>query len=224
MEFVQPSAEEDEMVTQLLARYEAEQLPYVFSRTAALRFLRGRKGEFEKAFNAMIRHVRWRIESNVDNINIDNIKREVEKRKLVVSGVDKRGRPLVTIYARRHNKNERDLEEVRQYMIYSLESALQSSNPEEQKMTILFDLTGFGMYCMDYDAVKVLIDIMQYNYPETLSVALIFNSPFIFSACWSIIRIWLDPVTVAKVNFVSKAQLATFVDPEHIPSDLGEST
>jgi hypothetical protein len=223
MDFVQPTPEENEIVTALLERYEGENLPYKFTRTAALRFLRGRKGDVEKGYNAMIRHVRWRIESNVENINEEFFKTEVEKKKLVVAGVDKKGRPLVTVYARRHRKDERDLEQVRQYMIFSLERALQSSRPEEEKMTILFDLTGFGMYCMDYDAVKVLIDIMQYNYPETLSVAMIINSPFVFWACWAVIKIWLDPVTVAKVCFVNKNNLSDYVDPENFPQDLGVS-
>lgn len=224
MDFVPPTSEEEDAVSVLLTRYESEGLNYTFSRTAALRFLRGRKGDLEKGYAAMVRHAKWRIESEVDNIDVEFIRKEVEKRKLVVAGHDKKGRPLVTIYARRHNKDDRDLEQVRQYMIYSLERALQTSNPEEQKMTILFDLTGFGMYCMDYDAVKVLIDIMQYNYPETLSVAMIINSPFIFSACWMVIKIWLDPVTVAKVNFVKINQLQEYVDQEHIPQDLGTSS
>lgn len=56
--------------------------------------------------------------------------------------------------------------------------------------------------CMDYDAVKLIVNILQYNYPETLSVALILNAPMLFSACWAVIKPWLDPVTAAKCVFV----------------------
>ena len=87
-------------------------------------------------------------------------------------------------------------------------------------MSNLFVTTGFGMYCMDYDAVKIIIDIMQYNYPETLSVAMIVNAPWMFSACWFCIKAWLDPVTAAKVIFISKLQLKDHIHDEHIPDDL----
>ena len=55
---------------------------------------------------------------------------------------------------------------------------------------------------MDYDAVKLIVNILQYNYPETLSVGLILNAPMLFSACWAVIKPWLDPVTAAKCVFV----------------------
>ncbi len=32
---------------------------------------------------------------------------------------------------------------------------------------------------------------------------MIVNAPIIFSACWAIVKPWLDPVTVNKVSFVS---------------------
>ena len=37
---------------------------------------------------------------------------------------------------------------------------------------------------MDYDVVKLLIDILQFNYPETLLTAYVMNAPFLFWACW----------------------------------------
>jgi hypothetical protein len=70
---------------------------------------------------------------------------------------------------------------------------------------------------MDYEVVKMLINILQFNYPDILHHALVVNSPFLFSACWAIIRRWLDPVTAAKVLFVSNDQLPEHIPAEHIP-------
>jgi len=64
---------------------------------------------------------------------------------------------------------------------------------------------------MDYEIVKLLIDILQYNYPETMNNALIISSPFLFHACWAVIRPWLDPVTASKVVFINQKQLADHV-------------
>jgi hypothetical protein len=73
-------------------------------------------------------------------------------------------------------------------MIYTIEESLKLSIPTEEKITVLFDLSEFGFYCMDYDAVKMFINILQFNYPEILGLAFIINSPFIFSACWMVCR------------------------------------
>ncbi len=50
--------------------------------------------------------------------------------------------------------------------------------------------------CMypDYEVVQLLINILQFNYPETLESALIVDSPFLFYACWAVIRPWLGTV------------------------------
>jgi len=75
------------------------------------------------------------------------------------------------------------------------------------------------MACMDYEAVKVLVSIIQCNYPETLQYALVINAPTIFQACWYIIKRWVDPVTVAKIHFIKKEQIEEFFDQEVIPAD-----
>ena len=79
------------------------------------------------------------------------------------------------------------------------------------RLMISFDLSGFSLSCMDYEIVRLLIDILQYNYPETMNSALIVNSPFLFHACWAVIRPWLDPITASKVVFINQKQLAEHV-------------
>lgn len=58
-------------------------------------------------------------------------------------------------------------------------------------------------------------------YPETLGIAAILNAPWIFSACWTIIKVMLDPVTASKIAFLKPAQLKEFMNDEDIPVDLG---
>ena len=65
---------------------------------------------------------------------------------------------------------------------------------------------------MDYEAVKLLIEILQYNYPDTLDTALIINAPMLFSACWMVIKPWLDPVTAAKCKFIKKSELKDYIN------------
>jgi hypothetical protein len=79
------------------------------------------------------------------------------------------------------------------------------------------DLSRFTMRCIDYEVIKMGINILQGNYPDTLGKLLIVDSPMIFSACWAIIRPWLDPVTASKVQFIRRSQLEDFIDPSQIP-------
>jgi uncharacterized protein YeeX (DUF496 family) len=221
MTFQPPTAEELRAVDRLKAQLADEQRVR-FTDTAYLRFLRGRKHDEEKALKALNRHLEWRDENSVDRIheNIVSFQTELDSQKVMVHGVDTQGRPSIFIYARRHNKNNRDLEQIRKLIIYTLEDTLKKSRPHEERILICFDLSGFSLSCMDYDAVKLLVEILQFNYPETLEAGIVINAPFIFWACWAIIRPWLDPVTVSKVNFAKKEELPKFFPPETLPKDI----
>ena len=199
----------------------SESITYNLSDTTILRFLRGRKGDKEKAYRALVRHLEWRKSFNIDYINIDMILDEIATGKILTTGYDVHGRPLITICASKHNMNDRDLNVMQYFIIHVLEKALKKTKPEEEKLVILFDLSNFTLQCMDYDVVKMLVSILSYNYPETLANALIVNHPLLFSACWAIIKIWLDPVTEKKVKFIrNSAELSEYIPLENVPSQV----
>jgi len=75
-------------------------------------------------------------------------------------GKDRNGRPTLFILVRNHNKDNRDIDEMKRFIIYMLEKTIQNTNPDEEKMSIVFDMTGFGYSCMDYEVVKMLIHIL----------------------------------------------------------------
>ena len=64
---------------------------------------------------------------------------------------------------------------------------------------IILDLKGFSLTNMDYEGTKLLIDLLQKRFPENLGNLHILNAPFIFQACWTIIKPWIDKRTVKKV-------------------------
>lgn len=193
---------------------------YSFSDMAVIRFLRGRKHDENRAFRAMLRHQEWRQELRVASLSEDDVREEIAKRKIVVWGRDKQRRPVVYIFASRHKTSERDLKQMQDFIIVTLETAMKLTRPTEEKLVIVFDLSGFTLQCMDYDVVKLLVSILQYNYPEVLQVALIVNAPILFSACWMVIRPWLDPVTAAKALFIKKSQLHTYIDHSELAPDM----
>jgi hypothetical protein len=52
----------------------------------------------------------------------------------------------------------------------------------------------------------------------------IINAPYLFSTVWSLIRPWLDEVTVSKIDIMGKdykTKLLAQVPQENLPKDLG---
>merc|ERR1712137_288245 len=86
---------------------------------------------------------------------------------------------------------------------------------------IVFDLGGFSLRNMDYQFMKFMIHMLQNYYPDTLGVALVLNSPWLFSGCWAILKRWIDPVSQKKVQFVNLEQLQEYIHPEDIPAAFG---
>lgn len=188
--------------------------------TAILRFLRGRKYVEDKAFRAILRHIQWREENLVSSIRPDDIMEEINKKKVIVRGSDKLQRACVYVLVRNHRSDDRNIDTMKKFIIHSLEEAIKNSNPNHEQLILVFDMHQFSLACMDYEVVKVLIEILQFNYPETLGMALILNAPFIFSACWLVIKPWLDPDTVKKVIFASASQLKEYIVAEDIPEEV----
>ena len=98
-------------------------------------------------------------------------------------------------------------------------------HPVETSCTIL-DLKGVGIKAF-WDVkgyVQQASNIGQNYYPETMGKFYIINAPWAFSTVWSIIKPWLDPVTVAKINIPSgdgKKELLAQIPAENLPADLG---
>ena len=111
-------------------------------------------------------HIQWRITNNVADITAASCPNEIRKDVARLFGWDKMGRPLVTVLAGRHDKNNRDIGEIFAFIVWLLDSTIKESNPETETLSIVFDLSSFSLRCMDFEAVKLLIDILQANYPE----------------------------------------------------------
>lgn len=64
----------------------------------------------------------------------------------------------------------------------------------------------------------------QHNSPETMGKFYIINAPFLFTTVWSIVKGWLDPVTVSKIVILGKSykdDLLKQIPAENLPKDFG---
>jgi len=76
------------------------------------------------------------------------------------------------------------------------------------------------------DYVMAAASIGQNRYPETMGKFYIINAPWAFSAVWSVIKPWLDEVTVKKIVILGanyQEELIKQIGKENLPKELGGS-
>lgn len=207
-----------------------------------LRFLRARKFDVEKA-KAMLKSAEeWRKSFGVDDIvkNFDfKEKAEVDQYyPQFYHKTDKDGRP---VYIEQLGK----LDIKKLYAITTMERQLQRlvweyercitdrfpacsravGHPVETSCTIL-DLKNVSLsnFYRVKDYVFSASSIGQDRYPETMGKFYIINAPWAFSTVWSLIKGWLDEVTVSKIDILGssyKEKLLAQIPAENLPKELG---
>jgi len=92
----------------------------------------------------------------------------------------------------------------------------------------IMDLKGVGITSIPsvYGYVRQASEISQNYYPERLGKLYIINAPWGFSSAFSVVKGFLDPVTVNKIHVLGsgyKSELLSQVPPENLPVELGGS-
>lgn len=210
-------------VAELMQRYAEQNIPQTFTKTTYKRYLAGHKGDADTALAGLIKYAHWRIENGADTITAEDCGEYITKRVTYSHGFEKQGRPTIYTIIGKHDAYDREPKEVFKFIIYILDLMLKRAKPEDEQIVSVFDMTAFSMRNMDYECLKVFIDILQGFYPEILGQLYVCNAPFIFYACWAIIRLWLDPVTASKVRFINLDQLGEFIDDDQMSPGLGLS-
>jgi CRAL/TRIO domain len=71
------------------------------------------------------------------------------------------------------------------------------------------------------DYVMAASSIGQDHYPEYMGKFYIINALWLFSGVWTVIKPWLDEVTVAKITILGKDMLLAQIPKETLPKELG---
>jgi hypothetical protein len=93
--------------------------------------------------------------------------------------------------------------------------------------TVIFDCTGMGWHQLHMPAlnfIKAIADCDQKYYPETLNKFYLVNAPSAFVYVWKIVKGWLDPGTIAKIQIIGadfKEPLLQQIEAENLPAFLG---
>ncbi len=95
-----------------------------------------------------------------------------------------------------------------------------------QKQVVVMDLKSLPMF-VEWAAMKSLHSIIQIDeafYPETLKTVFVINAPVYFTAIWAVVKPWLDPLVLQKVQILGANYYETmknYIDEEMIPVESG---
>ncbi|KAI9773427.1 MAG: cytosolic factor, phosphatidylinositol/phosphatidylcholine transfer protein [Geoglossum simile] len=234
--------EQDAMVTELRTLLEQDGYTRRLDTHTLLRFLRARKFVVENSKQMFIDCEKWRTEFKVDDL-VQNFV-YVEKSKVFeyypqyYHKTDKDGRPV-------YIEALGNIDLPAMYKITTAERMLSNLVVEYEKLAdprlpacsrksgqlletccTIMDLKGVGLsrFSSVYSYVKQASAISQNYYPERLGKLYLINAPWGFYSVWSMIKKFLDPVTVEKIHvlgYTYQADLLGQVPKENLPKEYG---
>lgn len=94
-------------------------------------------------------------------------------------------------------------QKMKAYSVYKQDLAIKSG-VQRYKHTLIVDLGGVSLSMLQGRKRQVLQKIFSLGsayYPETMWQIYLVNTPMVFRAVWAIVKPWLHPVTVNKIQF-----------------------
>ncbi|KAM1276338.1 hypothetical protein ACFX13_029573 [Malus domestica] len=200
-----------------------------------MRFLKARDMNVGKAHKMLLDCLQWRTESEIDNILakpiIPNDKyRAVRDSYLVgLSGYSKEGLPVIAVgvgqssfdkasvnyYVQSHIQ----MNEYRDRVV--LPSATKKYGKYIGTCVKVLDMTGLRLSALNQiKLLTVISTIDDLNYPEKTDTYYIVNVPYIFSACWKVVKPLLQERTRRKIQVLQgsgKDELLKIMDYASLP-------
>lgn len=208
-----------------------------------LRFLRARDFNIEKAREMLSHSLIWRKKNQIDKIMNEYQINQVVKDYFPGGWhhQDKEGRPLYLL--RLGQMDVKGLvksvgeEGLLKHTLHICEEGLRlteeataSQNQPITNWTLLVDLEGLNMRHLWRPGIRTLlkiIEIVEANYPETMSRVLIIRAPRVFPILWTLVSTFIDDNTRSKFLFYGgndyqgPGGLVDYMPKENIPDFLG---
>ncbi|KAM3212606.1 hypothetical protein ACQJBY_065580 [Aegilops geniculata] len=200
-----------------------------------VRFLKAREWHVTNAHKMLVDCLNWRIQNEIDSIlekpiiPVD-LYRSIRESQLVgLSGYSKEGVPVfafgvgqstydkasVHYYVQSHIQ----INEYRDRIILPM-ATKKFRRPITTCIKVL-DMTGLKLSALSLLKILTAISAVdELNYPEKAETYYIVNTPYIFSACWKVVKPLLQERTRKKVHVLSgrgKDELLKIMDHSSIP-------
>ncbi|EMD32668.1 hypothetical protein CERSUDRAFT_87973 [Gelatoporia subvermispora B] len=182
------------------------------------RYMRAAKWNLEEAKKRLRNTISWRREFKPDLIPPDEVKIEAETGKIILTGFDLDGRPI--LYMRPGRENTETSPRQLRHLVWWLERAKDFMPPGQESLVIIVDYKSCTLRTNPSISVaSKVLTILQQHYVETLGRALVVNLPFILNFFYKGISPFLDPVTRDKMRF--NPDLLELIPKEQLDADFG---
>jgi len=182
-----------------------------------LRFLRDERFDVEKALDRMHANARWWVEYGMEGFVEDD--EFDEQGPCFVCGKDRWGQPTLVCRPRVHSaKTEQDSVIAVRRSVYTIQRCIERLPLGCEKFSLIYDVDGVQFANMDINFTRMLLDIVQKQYPERMHRVFVINSNWVAMALWSTLSPLLDPVQREKIVFCSadfRKELSTIVSDSH---------
>ncbi|KAF8409754.1 hypothetical protein HHK36_005833 [Tetracentron sinense] len=200
-----------------------------------VRFLKGRDWNVAKAHKMLVDCLNWRIQNEIDNILAKpiiptDLYRAVRDSQLIgLSGYSKEGLPVFAVgvglstfdkasvhyYVQSHIQ----INEYRDGVVLPL--ATKKYGRYIGTCVKVLDMTGLKLSALSQIKLLTIIStIDDLNYPEKTDTYYIANAPYIFSACWKVVKPLLQERTRRKVQVLQgggRDELLKIMDYASLP-------
>ncbi|XP_019426320.1 PREDICTED: SEC14 cytosolic factor-like [Lupinus angustifolius] len=199
------------------------------------RFLKAREWNVSKAHKMLVECLNWRVQNEIDNILSKpivppDLYRSVRDSQLIgLSGYSREGLPVFAIgvglstfdkasvhyYVQSHIQ----INEYRDRVV--LPSASRKHGRPITTCIKVLDMTGLKLSALNQIKLLTIISsIDDLNYPEKSNTYYIVNAPYIFSACWKVVKPLLQERTRRKVQVLpgsGRDELLKIMEYESLP-------
>ncbi|MED6211327.1 hypothetical protein PIB30_072652 [Stylosanthes scabra] len=200
-----------------------------------VRFLKAREWNPSKAHKMLVDCLNWRVQNDIDNILSrpiipPDLYRAVRDSQLIgLSGYSREGLPVFAIGAglstldkasvHYYVQSHIQINEYRDRVI--LPDASKKHGRPITKCIKVLDMTGLRLSALNQIKMLTIISsIDDLNYPEKTETYYIVNTPYIFSACWKVVKPLLQERTKRKVQVLpgcGRDELLKIMDYSSLP-------
>lgn len=183
------------------------------------RYMRAAKWKYEDAQRRIVNTMEWRRDYKPDLIPPEEVRIESETGKIILTGFDTDGRPI--IYMRPGRENTQTSPRQLRHLCFILERARDMLPEHQDSIVIIVDYKTTTLRTNPSISVaRKVLTILQHHYVETLGRAIVVNLPYLLSFFYKGISPFLDPVTRDKMRF-NPSNLLELIPSEHLDADFG---
>ncbi|KAI0321247.1 CRAL-TRIO domain-containing protein [Amylostereum chailletii] len=182
------------------------------------RYMRAAKWKLDDGKKRIKGTIEWRREYKPELIPPDEVKIEAETGKIILTGFDLDGRPI--IYMRPGRENTETSPRQLRHLVWVLERAKDLMPPGQESLMIIVDYKSTTLRTNPSISVaRKVLTILQHHYVETLGRAIVVNLPYLLSFFYKGISPFLDPITRDKMRF--NPDLFELIPRSQLDADFG---